>query len=196
MSLRDELMNIPVESQEIISDSEIYQILLNAMYQKYIKDIIIGKYKSGAKRIESKFLLECSVQKEIIDKIIRNRKYNRNSNVYYVSDEYDGYPGAIGFKPLYTMEKTGVQFTTSKKRIILTSLGLRVYNDLKQMAQSDGVTLSEPLPYYYTQYNSLGGSTKTYSCSPKLNEYFTGKDPGHVNHSRGYSVSVSFSFIV
>ena len=69
MSLRDELMNISVESQEIISDSEIYQILLNAMYQKYIKDIIIGKYKSGAKRIESKFLLECSVQKEIIDKM-------------------------------------------------------------------------------------------------------------------------------
>lgn len=191
MSLREELSHIKVAETKTYKDAEVYQMLLKNMYKIKIKDVVIGQYQSGEREIKSNFQFAFQMY------IDRNEeaKYRTDSAVYGLKREYDRYQGYIYFQNLYTMEKLGGQLGTSKKRIILTSLGRKVYQDLKRLAETDGVILSEPLCHYHTEYTSFG-SKKMYSCEPKLGEYFLGKDPGHYRNSHDYSVDISFKFKV
>ena len=196
VTFQDELrsMHTPPKST-YYSDEQVYLLMLQEMYEHCVKGAIRTQYSQNrANRVQAKFRLD-GYYKDF------NRGddvsgYRKDSDVYdFWIDDYEGWRAKLYFKPLYKMETSGGSISTSRKRFVLTPLGQRVYNDLKRMANADGVTMHEPVCTYYTEYNSFG-SKKLYTCNQKLNEYFYGKDPGHYTYNSGHNIEIPVSITI
>lgn len=192
-SFRDELKNMKEPAKpKYYSDEQVYRMMIQDMYEHCIKDSIRYQYsKNRTGLVEIKFRFD-SYHKEF------NREddisgYRKDSDIYNFSiDDYEGWSAGLSFKPLHKMEVSGGLVSATRKRFVLTPLGQRVYDDLKRMAAADGIVVHEPVGYYSTDYNSFG-SRKRYTCNPKLNEYFYGKDPSHFTHLSSNYLEISAS---
>ncbi len=152
MAFKDELDHIAgsqVKKQEdMLSNEDIYKMLLNALYKSILdsikEEVAKGNYHIEKERIFSSGL---SISQAVSAKIPPHCPFIKTWAAYE-SDE-----DMIFFKDLYKLKEG---FFT-KDRVLLTPLGGKVYADLKKLAEKDGITISEPLEKI-TYHKALGSS--------------------------------------
>lgn len=145
MSLRDELELIEHErykrEAQLLSDEEVYQMLVQSMYERSITDYIKRQVSEGKTKIVGEFVFAGGI--EINDKVPWD-KLSSESTVYKMVPGYEC-SDSCEFRALYVYKKGFF-----KKDVYLTPLGERVYKDLQRLAQKDQVILSEPFPVINT----------------------------------------------
>jgi len=189
MALIDELNMITEENAkreaQMLSEDVVYSLILKKFYEEKIIKPIKSEVSKGNYIIEGTFNLSggsIDLSPEMSGRV-------KTTEVYEYSSGYDG-PDAVHFKRLYILEEN----FPSKKRISLTPLGKRVYNDLVELAKNDGVVLSQPIAEYYCDYKTVFDIEKTQVLHPPLGEWFIGKNPDHWHRTKGASVNVKYSY--
>lgn len=153
MALRDELDRITAErlrrEAQIISDEEVYRILINAMYEKCIVERIKLAVSCGKTKIKDSFPLSFFTESY---NVAPPERLSGDSPVYRILNGYEE-SDRCGFRELYIC-MNGF-FVTHVK---MTPLGERVYQDLKRLAQKDQVSLSEPIRHITPTPHGNNGS--------------------------------------
>ena len=139
MALRNELdlieRNATKEEKEMFSDEDVYQMLLNSLYKKIVNSIK-DEVSKGNHNIEKEIPLYSGLS---ID-YDTSAKIPPHCSVCQVHAAYESDEDTIMFNDLYELKEGFF-----KDRVALTSLGERVYGDIKKLAQKDGITIDEPL---------------------------------------------------
>ena len=138
MALKDELdlieRNVTKEEKEMFSDEDVYQMLLNSLYKKIVNSIK-DEVSKGNHNIEKEIPLFSSLS---ID-FDTSAKIPPHCSVCQVQAAYESDKDTIMFNDLYELKEGFF-----KDRVVLTSLGERVYGDIKKFAHEDGITIDEP----------------------------------------------------
>lgn len=141
MSLRDDLDKIANQNKakvaQMLSDEEVYQILVRSMYNDCIVNEIKKGIAKGQSQFHGKFQMNYSTD---LNDVLKWDRLLPSTSVYSRVAGYDE-PDSIMFQKMYII-KTGVFRATLE----MTPLGNRVYTDLKRFAKADNVSLSELIP--------------------------------------------------
>lgn len=162
MGLKDELDSIAEErikkEAQMLREDEVYKVLLESMYNQYIVEVIKKGVSEGKTQIEGEFTLSYSTT--FLDGISWER-LSKATSVYEIKAGYDE-PDRCCFRDLFVVNKPTL---FKGPRVELTSLGEKVYRDLKELALKDQVLLSEP--YQEVGYGKAYGSS-TYHGSMRV----------------------------
>lgn len=140
MALKDELDLIAdsakKEEVEMFSDEDVYQMLLNNLYNHIISSIK-DEVSKGNYQIEKEIQLSSGMS---ID-YETSAKIPPQCSICKSWAAYESDMDTIMFNDLYELKEG---FFT-KNRVVLTPLGERVYSDIKKLAEKDGISISEPI---------------------------------------------------
>lgn len=155
MSLINELDEIVSTSQSQIEqelrEEDVYNVLLNEMYENNIKLPIKSAVSSGKYSVEDSFQFALYMSLDSINsQKFQKGSFSNNSSLYGFEVSKDSeVNNRIFFRPLYTFDQGGL---LSGMIIDLTPLGRKVFDDLQNFAQQDGVIIEPIAEYsYYTK---------------------------------------------